>query len=127
MSINQQSNATQLFSEWHITAYLEDNTVINQENFCGEINRNREKVRYLGLYWNNQLRGLVELVNPEQRLILVRRVREIRGEENLQLLGKQVVLLVGWQSTVNGKNTKALLYLCEDGIFTLKNSDGRLS
>jgi hypothetical protein len=115
---------TQSFSDWHIVARLRDGSVIIQLDFVGEINRRREQVSCLELYFKNELKGRVDLSNSEQRLILVKRTRIDFGEDRKQV-GGQTTILVGWQSTIEGQNVKCLLFLFDNGEFTLRNYDNR--
>lgn len=117
-----KSNSMRNPSFWQFKAKLSDGRILTD---LFEINRNREQVKLIGLFYGNEHRATVELLDPTQRLILVRRTQQDYDEVSLKLVARRIVFLVGWQSTVEGRNVKTILHLYEDGSVTLKNNDGR--
>jgi hypothetical protein len=107
---------------WHILATLKDNSVVNQETFWTPINLNKDNVKSLFLYYKGEPRGAIE-IGPDQRLILIARVRA-QLNQNIQEVGSRVyTFFVGWQKTVNGKNTKTVIELTPDGLMITRDYD----
>ncbi len=64
--------------------------------------------------WNNQLITRIDLSDPLKRLIWRRRV-DLGGLSQIT----RVIYLVGWQKTVDGKNTQQIHVIEEDGSFKI--------
>ncbi|MHA1253063.1 MAG: hypothetical protein ACTSRP_23955, partial [Candidatus Helarchaeota archaeon] len=58
-------------------------------------------------------------LEPEQRLIAVRRNTITYMLSDLSVKRRTTVYLLGWQKTINGKNVKRIMYIDENGEFTL--------
>lgn len=107
---------------WHILAKLKDGSIVNEETFWTQINQKKELVEHLLIYYKGDPRGAIEL-GPEQRLILIARVRA-QLNQNFEEVGSRVyTFFVGWQKTVNGKNTKTIIELTKDGLMITRDYD----
>ena len=118
MTENKQSNAIPSF--WQFKAKLKNNKIVSGWQ---EINRdyNRGNIEIIGFFYNNKYVGTIELKDPIQRHILVRRVKT-EVTESLEALRQTITWLIGWQSTIEGKNVKAILELHQNGEIVMKNS-----
>ena len=108
--------------QWSWQAVYKDGSIYDRQQF-NELNR--EQVKIINLFFNGEYRGCVNLEDETQRLILIRR-NKVFFNEQFQSTGTYIIYLVGWQSTVNGKNVKALMELHPDGTIIMKNNDGRM-
>ncbi len=117
------SNPMRNPSLWKVVAELEDGSIIRPDDFVYEINRVRTRVKKLGVHYNGQYRGTVDLTDPEQRLILFARNIKVIGVVSNQEISSDRVIHVGWQMTVNGRNVRCVMQLNNDGTVIVRNND----
>jgi len=118
-----ESNPMQPHLFWTLKAKYKDGSIYEDpENFVFTVNR--KKIALIGLFYKGEYRGTIEFLDPIQRPILVRRTQIDLTEQHKEI-GRRVFIVVGWQSTVGGRNVKSILELHSDGSIVMKNNDRR--
>jgi len=107
---------------WYWKAIYDDGSVFEQQDTPSLIDR--ERVRQVLLFFDDKLKANVIIESKEQRLILVKRTR-LSVSESGEVLGSYSFILIGWHSTIEGKNVKAILELHPNGEIIMRNTDGR--
>jgi hypothetical protein len=100
-------------------AYYNDGTFLNQFSEDGSENRykdiNRSKLSSFSLY-DGQKAVFILFLHEGQRLIFRRRTTI-----NLNNVVKDLVYLVGYHQTIEGKNYSVISYIRENGLVELDN------
>jgi len=89
------------------------------------LNKIKEQIAFIGIFYDGKYYGTVEFSSPEQRLIFIKRTQQDVDQNYRSVGNKRIIWLIGWQSTVAGVNVKTIMELHEDGSMVLKNNDGR--
>jgi len=125
---NSQSNEHPSFF-WSFKAKLKNGDVIDCANTPWQfLNKPAIKplIELIGLFYKGEYRGSIEYRDETQRPILIHRHQEIR-EYGTNIRVKSIHFwIIGWQSTIGGKNTKSILFLYDNGEIVLRNHDGRI-
>lgn len=112
---------TSFSSPWYWQAIYNDGSVVSI-NDTMPLNVDREKLSEFQICLNGHIHSAFDF-QKDMRLILLYRTQQEMTESGEMVGEPYKIIIVGWQSTVNGKNVKSIFELHPSGLMIIRNFD----